>query len=357
MRRVRVLTSRREESAIFVGADILGEAARELEEAGVAPPAVLVADRAVPRESYEGAWRSAREFLAVEGGERVKSLSFVEELLGLLLARDVKRTEGVVAVGGGSVLDAVGFACAVYKRGVPVVYVATTLLAMVDAAIGGKTAVNFRGLKNAVGVTRQPAAVVCDTAFLSSLPERELWSGAGEVVKTALLAGGELLELVGAAGADARAYARDEVVHACAAYKAAIVGRDPDERAGLRDVLNFGHTAGHVFESVAAGHLPHGVCVAHGMVVEQRLARAAGLCGEDALVLVEELTEPVRTRYRMVASGRRADRHLLAGDKKARRAGFVRFVYLEEPGRPAITDVDEERFLAALRRYELDERS
>jgi 5-deoxy-5-amino-3-dehydroquinate synthase len=200
----------------------------------------------------------------IPDGEAAKSLSVVEELCGALSEWGLTRADVVVGVGGGVVTDVAGFSASVYHRGVPVIHVATTLLAQVDAAIGGKTGVNLAQGKNLVGAFWQPLAVVCDTDHLSSLPLPELRSGMGEVAKYHFLGGGRL----DAMPLDAR-------VAACVRIKAAVVSSDERE-AGRRAVLNYGHTLAHALEVQDHFALRHGEAVAVGLVYAAVVARRLG---------------------------------------------------------------------------------
>ena len=174
------------------------------------------------------------------------------------------RADVVVAVGGGVVTDVAGFAAAVYHRGVPVVHVPTTLLGQVDAAIGGKTGVNLPEGKNLVGAFWQPAAVLCDTETLGTLPAREYRSGCGEMAKYAFLGVERLRDL-----------SLEDAVAACVACKAEVVGADERE-SGRRALLNYGHTLAHALETVGRYDLRHGEAVGIGLVFAARLAAPAG---------------------------------------------------------------------------------
>jgi 5-deoxy-5-amino-3-dehydroquinate synthase len=170
----------------------------------------------------------------------------------------------VVAVGGGLVTDVAGFAAATYHRGVPVVHVPTTLLGMVDAAIGGKTGVNLPEGKNLVGAFWQPAAVLCDTEVLGTLPPREYRNGLGEMAKYAFLGVDDLPDLP-----------LDEAVAACVRCKADVVGSDERE-SGRRAILNYGHTLGHALETAGEYDLRHGEAVAIGLIYAAELGRRLG---------------------------------------------------------------------------------
>ena len=255
-------------------------------------------------------------------GEEAKSIRAVERIWRQLR---LGREGTVVAFGGGCTTDAAGFAAATYLRGVPWVAVPTTLVGQVDAAIGGKTAVNLPEGKNLVGAFHWPIQTVIDPALLETLPERERRAGMAEVVKTGLLAGESLWEL-----------SLPAIVRRCASYKAAVCLRDPHEH-GERATLNLGHTFAHALES-AAGYegLAHGEAVALGLLAALRLS---GL----ETSAVEEVLGP-----RPAHVNREAAWAALARDKKARN-GRPRLVLLERPGAP-VTEVElpEERVRAAL---------
>jgi 3-dehydroquinate synthetase/shikimate kinase len=259
---------------------------------------------------------------ALRAGEEAKSLGAVERLWReLRLARDGT----IVAFGGGCTTDAAGFAAATYLRGVRWVAVPTTLVGQVDAAIGGKTAVNLPEGKNLVGAFHWPARTVIDPRLLETLPEGEQRAGLAEVVKTGLLEGEPLWELP-----------VTELVSRCAAYKTAVCMRDPHEE-GERAVLNLGHTFAHALETAGGfERVSHGEAVALGLLAALRLS---GL--ETATV--EEVLKPERARV-----NRDAAWAALARDKKARN-GRPRLVLLEAPGRPvAGIELPEEQVRAAL---------
>jgi 5-deoxy-5-amino-3-dehydroquinate synthase len=203
-------------------------------------------------------------------GEANKRVSTVEELCRAFAAWGMNRADCVVAVGGGIVTDVAGFAAASYHRGIDVVHVPTTLLGMVDAAIGGKTGVNLPEGKNLVGAFWQPAAVLCDTTTLDTLPPREWRCGLGEMAKYHFLTGDDLLALP----LPAR-------VARCVAIKADVVGGDERESISSdntrgRAILNYGHTLGHALETAGDHDLRHGEAVAIGLVFAAELARALG---------------------------------------------------------------------------------
>jgi 5-deoxy-5-amino-3-dehydroquinate synthase len=205
-------------------------------------------------------------------GERAKSMATVESLCRQFAQWGLTRADCIVGVGGGIVTDTAGFAAASYHRGVPVVHVATTLVAQVDAAIGGKTGVNIPEGKNLIGAYWQPSGVLCDTELLATLPPREFRCGLGEIAKYQFL-GGEGID----------ALPLEEQVAACVAIKAAVVAGDERE-GGARATLNYGHTLAHAIE-IAGGHdLRHGEAVAIGLIFAAELAYRLGRIDADRVV-------------------------------------------------------------------------
>jgi 5-deoxy-5-amino-3-dehydroquinate synthase len=211
-----------------------------------------------------------REF-RIGDGEEHKTIATVERLCSEWSRWGLNRADCVVGVGGGLVSDVTGFAASVYHRGVPVIHVATTLLAQIDAAIGGKTGVNLPEGKNLVGTYWQPRAVLCDTEALSTLPDREWRCGLGELAKYHWLGGGRLDELD-----------LTSRIAECAAIKGAVVAEDERE-GGRRALLNYGHTLAHALEVQGRHELRHGEAVAIGLVYAAELARAMGRVGEDGV--------------------------------------------------------------------------
>jgi 3-dehydroquinate synthase len=217
--------------------------------------------------------------LSTPPGERAKTWAVVQRLARELLARGAHRQSAVLALGGGVVGDLTGFLASIFMRGLPVIQVPTTLLAMVDAAIGGKTAINLPEGKNLLGTFHQPRLVAVDPEFLRTLPRAERLNGLAEVLKAGFILDRDLLARLEAARGT---LFRDEaeltaVIHRAAAIKARVVSRDERE-GGLRRILNFGHTLGHGLEQAARFRLPHGRAVAWGMVAALTLSeRLAGL--------------------------------------------------------------------------------
>ncbi|MBI5246377.1 MAG: 3-dehydroquinate synthase [Elusimicrobia bacterium] len=284
-------------------------------------------------------------------GEAAKSWDAVAELIGSMLAAGLGRDCAIVALGGGSVTDAAGFAASIYQRGIPWVTVPTTLLGQLDSGLGGKTGINMAGGKNLAGTFHRPRAVVCDPDVLRTLPARERVSGLGEALKYGLVFEPALWSLI--AGRWDELMAGDpvltaRVVERSAAWKRKIVDSDEHETKGPRELLNFGHTLGHALESAAGlGVLRHGEAVIWGMRAALRLShRCSGLkasFASEADRFLSTLPVPLPRRIeprRLLELARR--------DKKAR-GGRARFVLLRAPGKPVTAFVSDREILKAVR--------
>jgi 5-deoxy-5-amino-3-dehydroquinate synthase len=279
-------------------------------------------------------------------GEVHKSLSTVEDLCRAFSAWGLTRTDAVVAVGGGLVTDVGGFAAAVYHRGIAVVHVPTTLLGMVDAAIGGKTGVNLPEGKNLVGAFWQPSAVLCDTDTLRTLPPREIASGRGEMAKYHFLTGDDLLAL-------------DEVarVARCVEIKATVVAGDEREGTGNtrgRATLNYGHTLAHALESVGRYDLRHGEAVAVGLLYAAHLASVLGRIDDGRVARHREVLAAYDLSGQLPAGSDRDELIAAMGrDKKAVRG--LTFVLDGPDGVEMITDVPRDALHAAFDRMTVAE--
>jgi shikimate kinase/3-dehydroquinate synthase len=268
--------------------------------------------------------------VAIEPGEPHKTLASAEHVWSELVAAGMTRADHIVALGGGVVGDLAGFCAATYQRGVPIVHVPTTLVAQVDSAYGGKTGVDLSAAKNYVGVYHQPAAVLVDPDMLATLPPAELAAGWVEVLKTALIAGGELWERVSQApGCEVD----ERTIRDCVATKLAIVAAD-ERDAGARQVLNLGHTIAHAIETVTGyTRYRHGEAVGLGLLTALRLSGA-----EELRAQVRELLQARDLPVMLDGADVDVDEILaaLGRDKKRLGTGGVPFVLLSEPGEPRI---------------------
>ncbi len=227
----------------------------------------------------------------IPAGERSKSINQLHEVLAFLERQRIDRGGVVIAVGGGTVGDLAGFAAAVWQRGVRLVGVPTTLLAMVDSSIGGKTGINGTRTKNAIGAFWQPSAVITDLACLQTLPATSYRDAFAEVVKYAVAMDRGLADLLQKERSrllDADRAMLERVVFRCVAAKALIVAKDEREK-GPRAILNYGHTAGHALEAATGFRISHGRAVAFGMRVAARVALSMDLCSKRLVETQDEL--------------------------------------------------------------------
>lgn len=282
---------------VLVGAEAIGELAPILPKS--AKRVAVVTQASIPIDPSTWALGRETRTFQIGEGESHKTLSTIETLCSAWSRWGMTRNDVVVAVGGGLVTDVGGFAAACYHRGIAVVHVPTTLLGMIDAAIGGKTAVNLPEGKNLVGAYWQPMGVVCDTTFLTTLPAAELRSGWGELVKyhfleaTVQALAGHLLPIDGPAAAPLDDAQPDDVqIARCVALKAAVVAADERE-SGLRACLNYGHTLAHALEIATGFELRHGEAVAIGLIY------AAELGFETGRISAERVAE-----HRQILAGR-----------------------------------------------------
>ncbi|MCU1539337.1 MAG: 3-dehydroquinate synthase [Arthrobacter sp.] len=280
-----------------------------------------------------------------EEGKHIEVASFCWQVLG---QNDFTRSDAVVAVGGGAVTDLAGFVAATWLRGVKVIHMPTSLLAMVDAAVGGKTGINTAEGKNLVGAFHPPAGVLADLDTLDTLPKNEMISGMAEVIKCGFIADPAILELIErdpAAVSDPRSDAVRELIERAITVKAKVVSADLKE-AGEREILNYGHTLGHAIELVERYSWRHGAAVSVGMMFAAELARSVGrLSDADAdrhRSILESLGLPItyrRDRWQALLDGMRRD--------KKSRGDLLRFVVLDGVARPGILDVPDSSLLFA----------
>lgn len=279
--------------------------------------------------------KERHQYFWLPPSEKAKTLEQAGRLAAFLFEKAFSRNSLVIAAGGGAVTDLAGFAASVYMRGINWISVPTTFLAQIDAGLGGKTAVNLGAAKNIIGTFHQPALTVCDTNFLDSLPHAELRSGGGELVKYAMTGPAALRAVIkknlqGTLAGDKAALTA--CVSSCAAFKLKIVARDERDETGAREILNFGHTAGHAFEAMAGGRLPHGEAVARGIRFALIASRGTGILARADFKDLDAMLDALRLPP---ARLRRDFRHflsLVSRDKKARGADN-RFILIAGAGR------------------------
>ncbi|MBJ7384046.1 MAG: 3-dehydroquinate synthase [Mycolicibacterium sp.] len=269
-----------------------------------------------------------------EAGKELPVLGFIWEVLGRI---GIDRRDAVVSLGGGAATDVAGFAAATWLRGVDVVHVPTTLLGMVDAAVGGKTGINTDAGKNLVGAFHQPLAVLVDLATLESLPRNEIIAGMAEIVKAGFIADPVILDLIEAdpqAALDPKGNVLPELIRRSIAVKAEVVAADEKESA-LREILNYGHTLAHAIERRERYRWRHGAAVSVGLVFAAELGRLAGRLDDATADRHRTILTSLGLPVDYDADALPQLLEYMAGDKKSR-AGVLRFVVLDglaKPGR------------------------
>ena len=329
--RIRVATAKPYD--VVVGEGLLGELPSLLVKAQrvavIHPEALRTTGEAIAVDLRSNGFQARS--VEVPDGEQSKDLTVAAYLWDVLGQAGFTRTDAIVAVGGGATTDLAGFVAATWLRGVDIVHVPTTLLAMVDAAVGGKTGINTSAGKNLVGAFHEPIGVLCDLTALETLPRPDFVSGLAEVIKVGFTHDPRILELV---EQDPDAHVR-ELIERAVAVKAAVVADDLTEQGG-RETLNYGHTLGHAIEKVEDYRWRHGAAVSVGLVFVAELARLAG-----------SLDDATAARHRAVLEGVGLPTsyegdwpELLAAmkiDKKSR-ADRLRFVVLDALAKPRILD-------------------
>ena len=342
---------------VLIGHGILAELPRIVQEtpgAGGGGVTIIhakaLADRA--RAAEAALTNEGLRVLSIEvpNGEAAKKARVLEYLWDRLGSFRLGRDGLVVGLGGGATTDLAGFAAATWLRGVPVVQVPTTLLAMVDAAVGGKTGIDTPAGKNLVGAFHPPAAVIADLETLSTLPAAELRAGLGEVIKCGLIADSAILDRVLADPADCLTWDSPvlaDLVARSVAVKAAVVGEDLTE-SGLREVLNYGHTYAHAIEKVTGYSWRHGEAVAVGCVFAAEIAHRNGNLSRDALALHRQSLEAVGLPTRFPEGEGRWEelKEAMMSDKKVR-SGRLRLVLLDDIARPVRVQAPAEGVLLA----------
>jgi 3-dehydroquinate synthase len=289
--------------------------------------------------------------ILVPEGEEAKDWPHLQLLIEAFTARNLDRSAAVAAFGGGSVGDLAGLAAGLFKRGLPIVQLPTTLLAQADSAVGGKTAIDAFGQKNLVGMFHQPRLVIADVSLLDTLDERQLRAGYAEVVKYGLIRHEALFDWLEDHGATLlgghREY-REKAIWQSIAAKARLVEADVTDRNGARALLNFGHTFGHAIESAAGlGTLLHGEAVAVGMVLAFDLSAELGLCAHDDAARVRSHLQSIGLPVTVAETGvdRAALLPLMRTDKK-NEGGALRLVLTRGIGDAFLSEGVAEEVLA-----------
>jgi 3-dehydroquinate synthase len=321
----------------------LGASARKIL---VVHPATLGAAAAALRETLSGRYEVLlAEVPDAEAAKRVEVAAFCWQVMG---QSDFTRTDAVIAFGGGSVTDLAGFVAATWLRGVRLINIPTTLLAVVDAAVGGKTGINTAEGKNLVGAFYPPTAVIADLDLLTSLPKNEILAGFGEVVKYGFIAEPEILDIIEAdvdQATDPSSAQFRRIVELSIGIKARVVGEDLKD-LGLREILNYGHTLGHAIEHAERYQWRHGAAVSVGMMFAAELARLSGRLPDSVAdrhrTILESLSLPVSYplgRWQTLLA-------TMQRDKKSR-GSMLRFIVLDDIARPTVLAAPEPTLLFA----------
>lgn len=280
-----------------------------------------------------------------EAGKDLAVVAFLWEVLGRI---GIGRTDAIVSLGGGAATDVAGFAAATWLRGVDIVHVPTTLLAMVDAAVGGKTGINTDAGKNLVGAFHQPAAVLVDMTMLETLPTNELVAGMAEIVKAGFIADPVILDLIEAdpqAAVDPGGEVLGELIRRAIAVKATVVAADEKESA-LREILNYGHTLAHAIERRERYKWRHGAAVSVGLVFAAELGRLAGRLDDATARRHRDVLTALGLPVTYEAGALPELLEYMAGDKKTR-SGILRFVVLDGLAKPGRLEGPDPALLAA----------
>ncbi len=322
---------------ILLGAGLLDKLGQQMRERGLSGQAAVISDSTVAEFYGERAVESLAEagfeptLVSFPAGEEYKNLDTVRGLYDALIEAGLDRSSSVVALGGGVVGDTAGFVAATFLRGVTLVQVPTTLLAMVDASVGGKVGVDLPQGKNLVGAFKQPALIVADIDTLETLPEQQFRAGLAEVIKAGIIGDPELFEHLEQGSPDPLAW----VIRRAIEVKRDVVQEDPFEQ-GRRAVLNLGHTFGHAIEALNEYQLLHGFAVSMGMVIAARVALALDL----APPAVEKRISDVLTRYGLpIRHNLDSAEHIweAMGTDKKRKAGVRRYVLPRDIGDVIVT--------------------
>ncbi|HKH52806.1 MAG TPA: 3-dehydroquinate synthase, partial [Mycobacterium sp.] len=335
---------------VIIGTGLLGELGRVLDGrhkvAILHQPVLSQTAEAIRNHlSDKGIDAHRIEIPDAEAGKELPVVGFIWEVLGRI---GVGRKDAIVSLGGGAATDVAGFAAATWLRGVDIVHVPTTLLGMVDAAVGGKTGINTDAGKNLVGAFHQPAAVLIDLATLETLPRNELVAGMAEIVKAGFIADPVILDLIEAdpeAALDPTGTVLAELIRRAVAVKAEVVAADEKE-SQLREILNYGHTLAHAIERRERYQWRHGAAVSVGLVFAAELGRLAGRLDDDTADRHRSILTSLGLPVTYDADALPQLLEYMAGDKKTR-AGVLRFVVLDGLAKPGRLEGPDPSLLAA----------
>ncbi len=344
MHELKIETLNRHTCQILSGPQLLKKAGALISNAVSSSRAVMVTDsnvgplyaqQIIDSLSAEG---TQVEVITIPAGEENKTLATASGIYNTLAAMYIDRGNPLIALGGGMIGDLAGFVGATYLRGLPLIQIATSLVAQVDSSIGGKVAVNHENLKNQIGTFYQPFLVLSDSSCLKTLPEDEFINGLGEVIKSALIMDEELFNIIenGMELIKSRnEKTLDKVIFRSARVKTSVVEKDEKDK-GLRQILNFGHTIGHAIETCSDFNISHGRAVAIGMVLASKASQLLGLLSQSDYERIKNLIR--RSGLPVTLPDVKADDiiDVIKHDKKIK-GGKINFILLTNPGAAVIS--------------------
>ncbi|HEX2985030.1 MAG TPA: 3-dehydroquinate synthase [Ignavibacteriales bacterium] len=338
---------------VLVGSGIINRLPDELKKLKLSGKALIITDNRVYKFHKDKITKLAAGLDApikiIKQGEPSKSLETLQIIFKYMLARRFDRSSVVIAIGGGVIGDLAGFAASIYMRGVNYIQVPTTLLSAVDSSVGGKTAVNFEKYKNIIGSFYQPKLVLADTEFLATLPEREFISGYGEVLKYAFIAGDNFYSLVSGPVSDIQNDRNklNKIIYESVLFKSSVVEKDEKE-AGLRKILNFGHTFGHAFESAMNYRIKHGEAVILGIICALKLSKESGILDTQEFNKYMDYIDNTGVRLSYALPDKERLYNIMLSDKK-NKSGRINFILLSAAGKTVLdAEVSKAKVLNAI---------
>lgn len=351
---------------ITIGYDILSKTNIVWKQLSLSDKVLIITSKNI-YDTYGDDLMSAFSVLGIEPilhfipqGEKYKNASELQKVYDILVEQKFPRDSAILAFGGGVIGDLAGYAAATYMRGIPFIQVPTTLLSQVDSSVGGKTAINHAKGKNLIGAFYQPKAVIIDTKVLATLPEREIRTGLAEIIKYGIIDDPELFSYLEQNVENLQLFSENKksiwkhIIEKSCSIKSKVVSVDEKE-SGLRAILNFGHTAGHAFESLTNyERYNHGEAIAIGMVVASEMAHKRGMIDSETFVKIESLIRSLGldTTFSKLETQQIIDKIKL--DKKVQK-GKVRFVLPKKLGFVDIfNDIKEDELVSAINRVRVD---
>lgn len=322
---------------------LVGEKLQNVSKYISSPNVCIITDENV-NELYKTQFPKCNSII-IGFGEKHKNLSKIEYIFNKFLEYNIDRHSFVLGIGGGVITDITGFASSIYKRGIGFGFVASTLLAQVDAAIGGKNGINFPatnnfiGFKNLIGTFKQPEFVICDFELLKTLPESELSNGFAEIMKAALIGNMALFELIESQADDLTKFninSIEKIIYDAALIKSKLVQKDELDE-GIRAILNFGHTFGHAIESLY--NISHGEAVSIGMGYSIDISVRMKLLGSKQAERIKQVMGKLKLPVKIENPDLSRLKEAIKNDKKSNK-NLIKFILLEDIGKPVIAELD-----------------